>query len=102
MLSIPLNKGDFYETHAAYRLVLIHSICSSTRQSELKVTHENTRTALPGFKNVIFRHNYIMQKNSRCTETEQSYLCRVLHFNRQNFMLISPPNEYQATTYGTY
>jgi len=29
------------------------------------------------------------------------FLCRVLHFNRQNLMLITPPND-QATTYGTY
>ena len=48
----------------AYRLALIHSTCSSTRQSELKVTHENTPTALPRFKNVIFRHHYVMQKNN--------------------------------------
>jgi len=26
MLSKPLNNGDFYETHVAYWLVLIHSI----------------------------------------------------------------------------
>jgi len=24
-VSMPLNKGDFYETHTAYRLSLIHS-----------------------------------------------------------------------------
>jgi len=84
MLSIPLNKGDFYETYAVYRLVPIHSTCNLNRQSELKVPHANTPTALPRFKNVVFRHHYVMQKNSLCTETEQGYLCRVLHFNRQN------------------
>ena len=73
MLNIPLNK-DFYEIHAAYRLVLTHSACSSNRYSELKVTHANTPTALPRFKNVIFRHHYVMQKNSSCIETEQRYL----------------------------
>ena len=26
MLSKPLNNGEFYETHVAYRLVLVHSI----------------------------------------------------------------------------
>jgi len=26
MLTKPLNNGDFYETHVAYRLALIHSI----------------------------------------------------------------------------
>jgi len=29
MLSTPLNKGDVYETHTAYRLALIFSTCSS-------------------------------------------------------------------------
>jgi len=42
-----------------------------------------------------------MQKNSRCIESEQSYLCRVLYFNRQNLMLTSLPKD-QATAYGTY
>jgi len=42
--SIPLNNR---EIHFAYRLALIHSTCSSNRQSELKVTHANTPTALP-------------------------------------------------------
>jgi len=79
-----LNKGDFYETHSAHRLALIHSTYSSNRQSELKVTHANTPTALPRFKNVMFRHHYVIQKNRCCIETEQRYLCRVLHFNRQN------------------
>jgi len=51
---ISLNKGDFYKTHAAYRVVLIYSTCSSNRQYELNVTHPNTPTALPRFKNVIF------------------------------------------------
>jgi len=50
--------------------------------SELKATHANTPTALPSFKNVIFRHHYVKQKNSSCVETEQRYLFRVLHFNR--------------------
>jgi len=71
MLSIPLNKGYFYETHTAYWLGLIHSTCSSNQQSELKVTHTNTLAALPRFKNVIFRHRYVIQKNSSCIETEQ-------------------------------
>jgi len=30
-----------------------------------------------------------MSKNSRCIEIEQSYLCRVLYFNRLNLMLIT-------------
>jgi len=89
---LSLNKGD-HEIHAAYPLALIHSTCSSNRQSELKVTHANTPTPLPRFKNVILRHHYVMQKNSRCTETEQHSLRRILHLNCQNLMLISPPND---------
>jgi len=104
MLSIPLtlNKGNFYETRAAYRLVLIHSTCSSNWQSELRVTHANIPTALPYFNNVIFRHHYVTQKNSCCIVTEQHCLCRVPHLNRQNLVLISPPKDYKATVYGTY
>jgi len=68
-----LNKGDIYETDAACWLALIHSTCSSNRQSQLKVIHANTLTALLRFNNVIFRHHYVMQKKSRCTETEQRY-----------------------------
>jgi len=45
--------------------------CRSNRQFELKVTHENTPNASPRFKNVIFRHHYVMQKNSHYIETEQ-------------------------------
>jgi len=40
---IPLNKGDFYETHAAYQLALIHSNCSQTDNFSLKLptqTHQ--------------------------------------------------------------
>jgi len=42
-----------------------------------------------------------MQKNSSCIETEKSYLRKVLHFNRQNLMLIDPPNDW-ATAYRSY
>jgi len=79
-----VEQGDLYETYAAYRLARIHSSCSSNRQSELKVTHANTPTALPHFKNGTSRHHYVMQKNGSCIETEQRSLYRVLHFNRQN------------------
>jgi len=34
-----------------------------------------------------------MQKNSNCIETDKSYLCKVLHFNRRNLMLKSPSND---------
>ena len=45
--------------------------------------------------------HHAMQKNSSSTETVQRYLRKVLHFHRQNLMLIRPPND-QATACGTY
>jgi len=39
-------------------------------------------------------------ENRSFIETEKSYLCKVLHFNRQN-MLIGPPNDW-ATAYGSH
>jgi len=59
------------------------------------LAHANTPIALSRFKNFIFRHYWhcAVQKNSHSIETEQRYLCRILHFNRQNLMLISPPND---------
>jgi len=65
-----LKKGDFTKTTMLIGW-LIRSTCSWNLQSELKVTHDNTPTALPRFKNVIFRHHYVMQKNSSCMETEK-------------------------------
>jgi len=50
---------------------------------------------------VIFRHPYILQKSSSSIETEQSQLSRVLHFNSQNLILISSPND-QAAACGAY
>ena len=51
--------------------------------------HTNFSTS---FKNIIFRYHHVMQKNSSYAETEQRSICRVLHFNRQNLMFISPLN----------
>jgi len=34
-VTTPLNNADFYETHIAYRLAVIHSTCGSNLQSEL-------------------------------------------------------------------
>jgi len=61
---ISLNKGDFYETHAAHRLVLIYSTCSSNRQSEFHVTHANTPTALLDLKNVNFHTVALFRKTA--------------------------------------
>jgi len=43
MLSKPLNKGDFYETHVAYRLALIHCVAVQTDNLSSKLpakTHQ--------------------------------------------------------------
>ena len=96
-VSIPLKKGDFFETCAACLLALIHYL-------QLKLTiwvvswprkHIN---CTPRFKKVIFRPHYVMRKNSSCIEPEQCYLCRVMHFNHQNLMLITPPNSSDQAT----
>jgi len=52
-------EGDFYETHIAYRLTLIHSTCGSNLQSKLYVTYANTPTAPSRFKKGIFQHHYV-------------------------------------------
>jgi len=52
------------KTHTSYGLALIHSTCSSNRQFALKVTHATAPSAQTRFKNVIFRHHYVMQKTA--------------------------------------
>jgi len=103
-VSISLNKGVFYETHTAYRLALIHSTFSSNLQSELYVSHANTSTALPAPR-TSFSDNITSRGKTavamKLSNVTFGYLCRVLYFNRQNLMLITPPND-QATSYGTY
>jgi len=89
MLSVSLNKGYFYKTHIAYRLALIHSTCSSSLKSEVWIIHANTPTALSRFRNFIFRHRDVVQKNiSSVKET----LPLQSSSHRQDLMLISPPN----------
>jgi len=45
---IPLNEGDFYETHATYRLALIHSTCSSKPTIwALSYPHKHTNCTTP-------------------------------------------------------
>jgi len=59
MLRVPFKQGDFYETHIAYHLTLIHSTCSWNLQSELWVTYANPPTAPSRFQNCIFQHHYV-------------------------------------------
>jgi len=70
MLSKPLNKGDFFETHVVYRLALIYSIAVQTDNLSSKLptkTHQMHHSA----SNMSFSDTYVMQKNSRCIEIEQ-------------------------------
>ena len=103
MLSKPLHNGVTFTNSRGLSAGSDSPHCSSNRQSEVKLKLPTKRHQMhhPRFKNVIFRHHYVMQKNSRCIETEQSYLCRVLYFNRQNLILTSLPKD-QATAYGIY
>jgi len=71
MSSKPLNKGDFCETHVAYRLALINSIAVQTDNLSSKLPTKTHQMHHLLQKNVIFRHHYVMQKNSHCVETEQ-------------------------------
>jgi len=100
---IPLNKGDFYETHAVYRLALIHSTCSSNPTIWAHIYPHTNHCPTP-LQERHFTTTLRHVVKQPCVETEQRYLCRVLHFNRQNLMLISPPKwpNDEATAYGTY
>ena len=48
------------------------------------------------FKPTIWSPNYPRKHNYICSNQERHFhqFCRVLHFNHQNLMLISPPNYY--------
>ena len=63
-LKCTVEQRRLHENHIAYGLTLNNSTRSCNLQSELKITHENALTAVPRFKNVIFRHHYVMQKSS--------------------------------------
>jgi len=70
MLSKPLNKGDFFETHVVYRLALIYSIAVQTDNLRSKLptkTHQMHHSA----SKMSFSDTYVMQKNSRCIEIEK-------------------------------
>jgi len=100
-LKCTVEQDDFTKITLSIGWLLFTLLTVETYNLSSKVPNENEPTALSRFKNVIFRHHYVMQKNSRCTETEKSFLCKVLHFNSQNLMLIGPPNDW-ATAYSSY
>jgi len=94
MLRIPLNKGDFYETYAAYWLALIHSLLavqtdnlSSTLPTQTYQLHRSTsRTSF--FDNITScRETAVVLELSNVTPL------RILDFTRQNVMLINPLND---------
>jgi len=63
MLRKQLNNGDLRNSRSlSAGSDSLH--CNSNRQSELKVAHANAPNAPPRFKNVIFRHHYVMQKTA--------------------------------------
>jgi len=96
MLGIPLNKGDINEIHVVHWLALIHRSCSSNLQSAIwsrsypckHTKHTNCAIAL--------REHHLLTQLRHAEKQQlywnwQRYLCKILHFNRQNLMLISPP-----------
>jgi len=89
----------FHENHVAYRLALIHATCSSKPIIWAQSYPRKYTNCITPVQEVMFRHHYVMQKHSSCIETEKSYPCKVLHFNRQN--LIFSPNDW-AIAYGSY
>jgi len=95
--SLPLNNGDFTKTTLpiGWLLSILLAVQTVNLSSKLPTKIH------PASGKVIFRHQYVMQKNSSCIKTEKSYLYKVLHFNRQNEMLINSPNNW-ATAYGSY
>jgi len=106
MLRVPLKKGDFYEIHLSYWLALIQSTCNSDRQTELYIIYANINCTI-SLQEWHFLTPLGHIKNSSSIETEQHHLCRVLHFNCQNLMLISPPNDQASVgqlflTYGLF
>jgi len=66
--------------------------CSSNRQPELKVAHENAPNAPPASRTPFFNTITPCRKTAVALK-QQSYLFRVLYFNRQNLLLISLPND---------
>jgi len=79
-----LNKGDFTKPRClsagSYSLYLQLKPTIWAESYSRKYTYCTT----PLQERHFFRHHYVMQKNSSCTETEKSYLCKVLHFNRSS------------------
>jgi len=95
-----LNKGDFTKTTLSivWLLFTLPAVETYNLSSELpmKIYQLHYPASRTSFSGTITS----LQKNSSCIGTEKSYLCKVLHFNRQNVMLIAP-NDW-ATAYGRY
>jgi len=99
MLVYTVKQRGLLRNSTAYRLALIHSTAVQTYNLCSKLATQTHHLHYPLQERHFPAPSRHAEKSS-CTETEQCYLCRVLHFNRQNLMLINPPND-QATAYGT-
>jgi len=66
-----LNKGDFTKTTLPIVWLLFTLLAVETYNLSSKFPTKIHQTALPRFKNVIFRRHYVMQKHSSCIETEK-------------------------------
>jgi len=95
-----LNKGDFTKTTLRIGWLLFALLAVETRNLSSNYPRKCTNCTTP-LQERHFPAPLRQAENSSCIETEKSYLCKVLHFNRQNLMLIGPPNDW-ATAYGSY
>ena len=91
---MPLNKGDFYETHAAYWLALIHSLLavqtdnlSSTLPTQTHQLHHSTSRTL------FFDTITSCRKTAVVLELSNVTRLKMLYFTRQNVMLMNTPND---------
>jgi len=94
-----LNKGDFTKTTLPIGWLLFVLLAVETYNLSSKLPRKCINSTTP-LQERHFPAPLRHAQNSSCIETEKSYLCKVLHFNRQN-LLIGPPND-RATAYGSY
>jgi len=94
MLDVPLNNGFKTLTKHTFLigLALIQSICGSSLQSELYITHalQTHRVHYLAWR-TSFSHTITSYRNAYIL-LKVSNVCRVLYFTPKNVMLIIPPN----------
>ena len=91
--SAPLSKGDFTKTTLSigWLLSTLLAVQTDNLSSELppkirQLHYPASRSHIPAPLRHAVKHP--------CIETAKSYLCKVLHFNRQNLMLINSRNDW--------